>query len=65
MDEHKLVTLSTSMELQFCEILSLQITYWGPDLLVIGDSSCLKGCGFESRCRILDGHLDIFHIYLL
>ena len=31
-----------------------------PGLVVMGDNSCLKGRGFESRRRILDGHLDIF-----
>ena len=31
-----------------------------PGLVVIGDNSCSKGCGFESRHCILDGHLDIF-----
>ena len=31
----------------------------------MGDDSCLKGCGFDSRRCILDGHLDIFHIDLL
>ena len=30
--------------------------------MVMGDDSCLKGCGFESQCHILDVHLDIFHI---
>ena len=25
-------------------------------LVVIGDDSCLKGCGFESWRHILDGH---------
>ena len=29
-------------------------------MVVMGDDSCLKGCGFESRCCILDGHLDIY-----
>ena len=29
-------------------------------LVVMGDDSCLKGCGFESRRNILNGHLDIF-----
>ena len=33
--------------------------------MVMGDDSCSKGHVFESRCRILDGHLDIFHIDLL
>ena len=26
----------------------------------MGDDSCLKGRGFESRRQILDGQLDIF-----
>ena len=30
-------------------------------LVVMGDDSCLRGDGFESRHHILDGH-DIFHI---
>ena len=33
-----------------------------PGTVVMGDDSCLKGCGFESWRCILDGHLDIFHI---
>ena len=33
--------------------------------MVMGDDSCSKGRGFESQRRIVDGHLDIFHIYLL
>ena len=28
--------------------------------MVMGDDSCSKGGGFESRRHILDGHLDIF-----
>ena len=36
-----------------------------PGLVVMGDDSNLKGCGFESWCSILDGHFDIFHIDLL
>ena len=32
--------------------------------MVMGGDSCSKDRGFESRCRILDGH-DIFHIDLL
>ena len=35
-----------------------------PGLVVMGINSRSKGCGFESRRRILDGH-DIFHIDLL
>ena len=34
-------------------------------LVVMGDDSCPRGHGFKSRCRILDGQLDIFHIDLL
>ena len=30
--------------------------FGGPGLLVMGVDSCLKGCGFESQRRILDGH---------
>ena len=33
--------------------------------MVMGDDSCLKGHGFESWHRILDGDLDIFHIDFL
>ena len=32
--------------------------------MVIGGDSHSEGCGFESQCRMLDGH-DIFHIDLL
>ena len=32
-----------------------------PDLVVMGDDSCLRGFEFESWRCILDGH-DIFHI---
>ena len=32
--------------------------------MVMGGDSCSKRCGFESQCRMLDGH-DIFHIDLL
>ena len=28
-----------------------------PGLVVMGDNSCLKGRGFESRHRVLDGHI--------
>ena len=30
--------------------------------MAMGDDSCLKGRGFESLHRILDGHLDIFFL---
>ena len=26
--------------------------------MVMGDNSCSKGCGFESWCHILDGHVS-------
>ena len=33
--------------------------------MVMGDISCLRDCGFESRCRIQDGH-DIFsHLFVI
>ena len=35
-----------------------------PGLVVMGGDSRSKGRGFESLCRILDGH-DNFHIDLL
>ena len=35
-----------------------------PGLVVMGDDSSSRGCGFGSRHRILDGH-DLFHIDLL
>ena len=38
---------------------------WSPGLVVMGDDSCSKGCGFELQCCKLDVHLDIFHIDLL
>ena len=42
-----------------------KITFFGsPGLVVLVNDSCLKGRGFESRRRILDGHLDIFHLDL-
>ena len=28
--------------------------------MVMGDGSCLKGCGFESRHHIMDGHFFTF-----
>ena len=28
-----------------------------PGLVVMGDDSCSRGHGFESRCHILDGHI--------
>ena len=28
--------------------------------MVMGDDSYSRGCGFESRCRILDGHFFTF-----
>ena len=35
-------------------------------LVVMDDNSCSKGRGFESRHRILDGHLDIYsHLFVV
>ena len=31
---------------------------WSPGLVVVGYDSCSKGCGFESRRRLLDGHFS-------
>ena len=43
-----------------CETRTLIKKYNGfggrPGLVVMGDNSYLRGCGFESRRRILDGH---------
>ena len=36
------------------------INDWSPGLVVMDDNSFSKGCGFESRRCVLDGHLDIF-----
>ena len=35
-----------------------------PGLVVMGDDSCLRGHGFESRRRILDGHLKKSYLAL-
>ena len=34
-----------------------------PGLVVMGDDSCLKGHGFESRHRILEGHFS--HLFVV
>ena len=56
-----------SQDMEFFSSRSTSHTYMGgsPDLMVMGDDSCSKGCGFESWRHILDGHLDIFYIDLL
>ena len=38
---------------------------WGgsPGLEVMGDDSCSRGRGFESQCRILDGHFS--HLFVV
>ena len=36
--------------------VSLFVMADSPGLVVMGDDSCLRGCGFESQRRILDGH---------
>ena len=35
---------------------------WSPGVVVMGDDSCSRGCGFGSQHQILDG---LFHIDLL
>ena len=47
---------------QFDKVLFFQ--GGSPGLVVMGGDSRTEGRGFESQCRILDGH-DIFHIDLL
>ena len=59
----------TSFNPQLCVIRLYQFNCWAgvrvciagrsPGLVVMGGDSHSKGRGFESRCRILDGH-DIF-----
>ena len=46
------------------KIVNKYFSVLGRKLVVIVDNSCLRGCGFESRCCIMD-ELDIFHIHLL
>ena len=36
-----------------------------PGLVVMGGNSGTKGCGFESRGRILDGHNIISHVFVI
>ena len=31
---------------------------YSPGLVVMGDDSRLRGCGFESWCHILEGHFS-------
>ena len=39
------------------ENINIRIAWGGsPGLVVMGRDSCSEGRGFESRCRILDGH---------
>ena len=33
--------------------------------MVMGDDSCSRGCGFKSRCRILDGHEIFSHGFVI
>ena len=48
----------------FDNVTSPGLVGGSPGLVVMGGDSRLKGRGFESWHRILDGH-DIFHIDLL
>ena len=34
-----------------------------PGLVVMGDDSCFRGCGFESRRQILGGHFS--HLFVV
>ena len=56
------IRCSNPVTCKFYSYLKTALNGRSPGLVVMGDKSCLKGCGFESRRRILDGHLDIFHI---
>ena len=39
---------------------TFQLLGGSPGLVVMGDDSCSRGCEFESRRRILDGHFFTF-----
>ena len=63
---HKMIrncsVLSPSLALKQCYALGGSpglVFFFLSGLVVMGDDSCSKGCGFESWRRILDGHLDI------
>ena len=43
---------------QMCVIKLDRTLGRSPGLVVTGDDSCLRGCGFESRHRILDGYFS-------
>ena len=60
-------TLLYGHDLQLLPCVAMRETILGgsPGLVVMGDDSCSKGHGFESQRRILDGHLEFFHIDLL
>ena len=36
---------------------------WSPGLVIMGDDLCLRGRGFKSGRRILDGHFS--HIFVV
>ena len=57
---HNCSVLFPTLALKQCYALG-----WSPGLVVMGDDSCSKGCGFESRRHLLDGHLYIVSHYLL
>ena len=40
----------------FCKVTNTATKGRSPGLVVMGGDSHSKGCGFESRHRILDGH---------
>ena len=54
-----IITFTWRFYLQKLSIKKLKSWGGSPGLVVMGGDSRSKGRGFESRCRILDGH-DIF-----
>ena len=42
----------------YCQCPGAKVTNGSPGLMVMGDDSCSRGCGFESRHHILDGYFS-------
>ena len=49
----------------FCPMNNRKDEGGSPGLVVMRGDLCSKGCGFESRCRILDGHNICPHIFVV
>ena len=49
----------------FCPMNNRKDEGGSPGLVVMRGDLCSKGCGFESRCRILDGHNICSHIFVV